>query len=207
MKKLTAFILAFILIFSSTLIFASAEHSHEIGLYADELRTESSHSFYCQTCGVLISESHSFNENGECDCGYTKHIHQNFYLVVHESYHMSTCKDCGSTFIESHTFNEIGECDCGYSVHKHSPDAYGFTTTQHSYYCKECYAKVVEYHTIDENGKCVCGYVHPDKASVFETMIQPFKILISLCRLYTSSFVIGFKNGFEQGLETGLDSI
>lgn len=200
MKKLTAFILAFILIFSSATVFASAAHSHEIGLYADELRTESYHSFYCQTCGVLVSEYHSFNENGECDCGYVKHIHQKNYAVVHESYHIFTCMDCGSVFTEMHKFNENDECECGYSIHKHSPDVYGFTTTGHLYYCKECYAQINEYHTVDENGKCVCGYVHPDKASVFETMIQPFKMMISIYRFWASAAVTGFKRGFEQGL-------
>lgn len=203
MKKVTAFILAFILVFSSASVFASAEHTHEVGLYADELSTELHHSFYCQACGELVSQNHSFNENGECDCGYIKHIHVKLYVIIHESYHTFNCKECGSMFTEWHTFNENGECECGYAKHVHTPDAYGFTPTSHLYYCKECYVQVSEYHTIDENGKCVCGYVHPDKASVFETMIQPFKMMISTYRFFISAFIIGAKNGWEQGLEIG----
>ncbi len=200
MKKLTAFILAFVLIFSSVSVVASAEHTHEAGLYADELSTESTHSFYCETCGELNSENHVFNENGECVCGYAKHIHEKLYAVVHESYHMFTCKECGSVFTEWHTFNENDECECGYKKHEHTPDVYGFIGTGHYYYCKKCYVQVSENHTLDENGKCVCGYVHPDKASVIETMIQPFKMMISIYRFWASAAVTGFKRGFEQGL-------
>lgn len=242
MRKIIAFLLALTLIFSSAVVFASAEHTHKAGLYVDELKTEYRHTFFCKICGEAISQIHSFDENGNCDCGYFDHEHNaTTYPVYTESLHTFTCteckiaivedhkldensecacgyvdhehaarvysvinvdghhtyvcKYCGATITEEHEMNENGECVCGYTDHTHTTDAYGITEYAHLYYCTECITLVTEQHTFDENGKCECGYTHPDKASVFEAMFQPFKMMISNFRFYMSAFKLGFKAG------------
>ena len=161
MKKITAFILAFILIFSSASVFASAAHTHQPGNYVDIANSEYGHSYFCKLCGELVTEEHKTNEAGECECGYKDHIHwARTYPAYTDTLHTFTCEDCGVTIIDNHQLDINGECFCGYVEHEHVARVYTAINLgeTHSFTCKYCGATITESHKIDEEGKCPCGY-------------------------------------------------
>lgn len=95
------------------------EHVHAKPGDADYVITESTHGYTC-SCGVVITEEHTFGADGKCtECGYEAHEHSrpdNATLTPSDTGHSYTCS-CGETVEEVHNFDTENVCKvCGYAL-------------------------------------------------------------------------------------------
>ena len=93
------------------------EHVHAKPGDADYVITESTHGYTC-SCGVVITEEHTFGADGKCTvCGYSAHKHSRpdgAQLTQQDTGHSYVCS-CGETIEEAHSFDTDNTCTvCGY---------------------------------------------------------------------------------------------
>ena len=190
MKKFSALLFVSVIVFSTCILPAYA--SGDIHIPNGYKRyTENMHTFECEICHLTISDYHSFDINGNCDCGYFRHSHRiETYKHYNENMHAYECKDCGVLISEYHDFDVNGECGCGYFRHGHRIGTYKhYNENMHTYECKDCGVLISEYHDFDVNGECDCGYFKHNQEPITEPsfcdlllsfLISIFKLILSL---------------------------
>ena len=102
----------------------SVQSSHVNTLFSDG---DSTHTYYCLTCGHSVTENHSFSSYTDSygtasvcgDCGYTSYTHIHDYTpweAYSSSIHRRLCEDCYYMEDEAHVVNSgSGRCEkCGY---------------------------------------------------------------------------------------------
>jgi hypothetical protein len=98
-------------------LFEECSHPNKI---LTKTSSGSEHQWSCPDCGESGTESHTFNDNGLCECGYQcKHRVINYlYNSNNDGTHSITCGKCGATVEAAATCvdnkNPRGICDfCG----------------------------------------------------------------------------------------------
>ena len=189
MKKFITVLISLFIISSCLLPAYASGDVHVANSYTHY--NENMHSYKCTICNVLITDYHSYDIYGNCDCGYFKHSHKvKDYRFYNENRHTYECLYCDVLLTDYHNFDIEGKCDCGYFRHGHEIGTYThYNENMHSYRCKNCDVLITEYHNFDINGECDCGYFqHPQEPVIEESfcdillsfLMWLFNLIISL---------------------------